>query len=532
MMTGEELINIIQRGETSEVQLKQKFTTVRQVTEEMVAFANCKGGIIVFGVEDKTGTILGLTFEEIQKASHEISTAANDQIKPTVFIFTEVIDIDQKHLLVVRVLEGKNKPYKDFHGQIWVKQGSDKRRVLENIEILSLFQDSGTYHADEATIPGTSIKDLQMASVEHFFEEAYEKPIESFGRPVENLLQSLRVIGSNGCLTRAGLMYFGRKPQAIETTFYIKAVAFWGNSIGDSDYRDSRDIKGTIPFMFREGMAFLSSNLRHLQAGQNFNSVGKLEIPEIVLEELLQNALVHLDMLIPATIRLLVFDDRVEIINPGSLYGGLSVDDIKLGLTRERNPLLTDLCSKTMIYRGLGSGIVRVLKENVKVDFVNEEGGKQFRAIIWRPVIEEQRKQESEDYEFIVSEGPNPYKRLPNTQTPIYSTQKSTPTTRKSTQKHNDSTQINPLSNISAQKKENSTQLNPTKSDGTQKTKIKSYQIILEMIEDNPNITIAELARRMNFSEKGIKKNLAKLKEMGKLVRVGPDRGGHWEVVK
>ena len=154
--------------------------------------------------------------------------------------------------------------------------------------------------------------------------------------------------------------------------------------ISGSDYRDSRDIIGTVPMMFREGMSFLKSNLRHLQAGQNFNSVGKLEIPEVVLEELLQNALVHVDLLGSAYIRLLIFDNRIEIINPGSLFGGLTVEDIRLGKSKQRNQLMSDFCARTMIYRGLGSGIPRVLKEDAKIDFVSDDNTGDFKTIIWR----------------------------------------------------------------------------------------------------------------------------------------------------
>jgi predicted HTH transcriptional regulator len=182
------------------------------------------------------------------------------------------------------------------------------------------------------------------------------------------------------------MLFFGKNPTKHELSFIVKAVAFNGNTIGDTSYIDSRDISGTIPWMFRETMTFLKSILRHKQDGQNFNKVGILEIPEVVLEELLQNAFVHIDLLHAAAIRVLVFNDRVEIINPGCLYGGLQVEDIKLGVSRQRNPLIASLASKTMIYRGLGSGIIRVMNENISVDFINEESANQFKTIIWRTI--------------------------------------------------------------------------------------------------------------------------------------------------
>lgn len=182
------------------------------------------------------------------------------------------------------------------------------------------------------------------------------------------------------------MLFFGKNPTKYELSYIVKAVAFAGNSIGDTSYIDSRDISGTIPWMFRETMTFLKSVLRHEQNGQNFNKVGILEISEVVLEELLQNACVHIDLLHAAAIRVLVFNDRVEIINPESLFGGLQIADIKLGVSRQRNPLIASFASKTMIYRGLGSGIIRVLNENIRVDFVNEESANQFKTIIWRTI--------------------------------------------------------------------------------------------------------------------------------------------------
>ena len=100
----------------------------------------------------------------------------------------------------------------------------------------------------------------------------------------------------------------------------------------------------------------------------------------------MQNALVHFDLLHHAAIRLLVFDNRIEIINPGCLYGGLQVEDIKLGVSRQRNPKMADLAAKTMIYRGLGSGIIRVMREDANIDFTNEESANQFKVTIWRTI--------------------------------------------------------------------------------------------------------------------------------------------------
>lgn len=388
-MTKEEFIELCHCGETTKVQYKECFTTQTKIAQEMVAFANTHGGVILFGVKDKTGDMLGLSFKQLQDTGLELGNTANEQVKPAIYIETEVVKVDENRFLVCHIAEGRNKPYKTNNGEIWVKQGQDKRRVTENSEILELFQDSGTYYAEEAVIRGTSVNDLEKTLLRDYFQKVYGKAIEDFDQPLESMLRSLSIMNDKGELTRAGVLYFGKRPQLFERSFKIKAVAFVGNSIGGSQYIDSRDIDGTVPWMFREGMAFLKSMLHHRQEGQNFNSVGVLEVPEVVLEELLQNALVHIDLLHPAAVRLLVFENRIEIINPGKLYGGLKVEDIRLGASKQRNPLMADFAAKTMIYRGLGSGIVRALRENVVIDFINEDDANQFRVIIWRTTQKE-----------------------------------------------------------------------------------------------------------------------------------------------
>lgn len=371
------------------MQFKQKFTTQKQIAEEMIAFANSEGGTILFGVEDKTGDIVGLDYDEIQKTTRELGNTANEHVRPTIYIRTDVTELNGKMVLIVNVLRGRNKPYKDLSGSIWVKQGADKRRITENSEILGLFQDAGEFYPDEIGIEGTSEKDIDTLALDRFFEHVYRKPIKDFNIPKDQLLRTIHITDERGRLTTAGLMFFGEHPQFHKPVFVIKAVWFYGNSIAGTEYRDSRDIEGTIPEMYEQGMMWIKSCLRRTQDGQSFNSIGRLEIPEMVLEELLQNALVHYDLLKTAAIRLLVFDDRVEIINPGCVFGGHSLNEVLLGNSFARNPLMANFCAKTMPYRGLGSGIPRVLSEKCHVEFIDNKEGNQFTARITRPTIVE-----------------------------------------------------------------------------------------------------------------------------------------------
>ena len=486
-MTEEKFKELCLCGETTKVQFKEAFTSQKELAKEMIAFANTKGGVILFGVEDKSGKLVGLSYGEIQTISRELGNAANEQVRPTIYIETDVVRVEGKHFLVCAVEEGKNKPYKNLNGEIWVKQGADKRRVTENSEILGLFQTTGNYHPEEDAERGSSMDDLEMAYVRGYFKKVY-------GR-------SLGILKQSGELTRAGMLFFGKNPQQYERSVVIKAVVFAGNELGDTNYIDSRDISGTLPRMFDDGMAFLKSYLHHEQKGQSFNSVGILEIPEVVLEELLQNSLVHFDLLNHAAIRLLIFNNRIEIINPGCLYGGLTIADIKLGVSRQRNPLMAGFAAKTMIYRGLGSGIVRAMREDHHIDFDNEVSANQFKVTIWR-----------------------------TTQKGDSATPKSGSTIQKEPLKDSDT----------IQKSGSTIQKEPLKDSGTiQKSNFTipkgldhSQEKILRFFKENPKATIGETVEAIgDLSLGGVKFIIGKLQQKGLLKRVGGRKHGEWQVL-
>jgi ATP-dependent DNA helicase RecG len=121
-----------------------------------------------------------------------------------------------------------------------------------------------------------------------------------------------------------------------------------------------------------------------VQDDQNVNSLGKLEIPKVALEELLANAIVHRDYFVPAPIRIFIFDDRIEIVSPGHLPNNLTVENIKNGNSNIRNPILTSFATKILPYRGLGNGVRRALKEYSAIDFEDDRDGNMFKAIIRR----------------------------------------------------------------------------------------------------------------------------------------------------
>ena len=388
-MTESELKEIVACGETSRVQFKELLDNHNSIASEMVAMANSKGGKIIFGVKDKTGEICGLDYSAIQEIGNKIASIATDLVKPQIFITTEVVSVgsgeNAKRVLIAEIEEGIAKPYKDTLGIIWIKQGGDKRRLTDNNEQIRLFQQSGLIYVDEMIVPNTDFSDIDREKVA-FYLSKIDGDEHSSEDVSQKICKNLNIVKDER-LTLGGLLFFAKNPQKFRPAFCVKAVSFYANDIAGTEYRDSQDITGTIPKIFEETMDFFKRNLHHTQQGQDFNSTGILEISEIALQELVQNALTHRDYSKNAPVRVLIFDDRIEIISPGCLPNSLTIENIKMGNAVIRNNLVVSYASKLMNYRGLGSGIARAIKKQPDIQFENDKDGEQFKVAIPRRIF-------------------------------------------------------------------------------------------------------------------------------------------------
>ena len=144
-------------------------------------------------------------------------------------------------------------------------------------------------------------------------------------------------------------------------------------------------IVGRLADVFQQTLGFLATNTGTLQGEQTVNSVGIPEVPRIVWEELVANALVHRDYFITAPVRIFIFANRVEIISPGHLPNNLTIENIKAGNSNIRNPILASFAAKLLPYRGLGSGVLRALKAHPAIEFVDDRDGNLFKVSVARP---------------------------------------------------------------------------------------------------------------------------------------------------
>jgi ATP-dependent DNA helicase RecG len=386
-MEAIELLELIGRGEDSQTQLKQNINNPESLAGDLVAFSNSKGGKIIIGVNDQ-GTVIGLTADDIRRLNNLLSNAANDLVRPSINPSSENISTAGGQLvMVVTVPEGVSKPYSDNRGVFWMKSGANKRPATSREELQRLLQTADLVHADEVPVEGTTTSDIDSDHFREFFERQYaerlETPLERDAISLGQLLHNLGLARDN-MLNLAGLLLFGRDPQRHRPAFVVKAVSFVGNDPAGTQYRDSVDIKGCLCDLHKNMMSFLTRNLRRIQGDKGINTEGNLEIPVAALEELVVNMLLHRDYFISAAWRIFVFDNRIELISPGSLPNNLTIENIRNGVSVIRNPLIASFGTKELPYRGIGTGIRRALAAVPTLNLESDHDRNLFIATIPR----------------------------------------------------------------------------------------------------------------------------------------------------
>ena len=409
-MTKEDILKLRDSSEQTRVQFKERVTRDNRydVSCEMVAQSNSHGGHIVVGIEDKTGAMNPLSYQEVQETTNLLASIASDSVLPSILIDTETVAVEGGSLMVATVKEGLNKPYHDSKGIVWVKQGSDKRRVFDNSELAEMMSQSGTFAPDEMAVNDFTIKDLDEPVVKRYLLNRFAVVMEKSGvsevnlrdftleqmvrfvaggLSLEGLLRNLHFIRPDGKMTVAAVLLFAKYPQRWLPAYTTKCISYVGNSVGGNTFRDKvrdEDMEGCLLHQYDTIMNFFIRNLRNVQVELEFNSLGKLEIPIAALVEFTVNALVHRSLNWKAPIRIFIFDDRVEIHSPGELPNGLTVEDIMKGTSMPRNEFLFTNANYLLPYTGAGTGILRAMEEKPEVSFQNFESAHEFVTIIKR----------------------------------------------------------------------------------------------------------------------------------------------------
>lgn len=377
-MTSDDLLR---RPEGKTLEFKRDLSSPRSALRTLVAFANSAGGRLVVGVEDRTRNVLGV--ERPLDMEERVANLVADSIEPRLLPEIEILPWGNTYLLVIEVHPSPLRPHHlRADGQergTYVRLGSTNRRADTSlIAELERRVTSGSY--DEQPIPDLNYEALDFAAASECFSELRtlrQRDMEALGLAASYDGRKVPTVG--------GLILFGRDRLARFPDAWIQAGRFAGTDRVDLvDRTEFREYPTTA---LEYAIRFVERNTR---TGAEIGRLKRRDlptVPPVALREALVNAVVHADYAQRgAPIRLAVFDDRVEIENPGILLPGLTLDEIADGVSRLRNRVIGRVLKELGLVEQWGSGIRRMIAACTDAglpapDFA--EIGLRFRVTLW-----------------------------------------------------------------------------------------------------------------------------------------------------
>ncbi|MBD3388595.1 MAG: hypothetical protein GF416_05960 [Candidatus Altiarchaeales archaeon] len=357
-MNYDEVKRLIESGENQEVEFKESLQSKEKIAKQICAFANTNGGTIVFGVNRKR-KIVGLE-GDLDTAQQKISLISQDISSPPL-ISQEVIQIDGKPLLLVIIHRANQGNFHTFKGLIYVRIGSTVHK-LEGHSMLDYLRDRQILCFDEA-ISEANLEDLDEEKIKKFLKirGQGEFLIEN---SIDNFLLSNRLAHQNDHLKikNAAALFFSKNLSQFVPQAELKLVKYSGTEA--VDIISYKLVKSDPIEQIELAYSFIKENIitRLKPTSESAIRTEIYEYPLTVIRESIVNAVAHRDYFSKDAIQVNIFDDRIEIISPGSLPSGMSPD--KLGfLSVQRNPLTYRLLRDLGYVEGLGTGIPRMRNE-------------------------------------------------------------------------------------------------------------------------------------------------------------------------
>lgn len=361
---------------------------LKDLARELVAFANGRGGQIFIGVEDD-GTPTGVgTVQDADALMRQVVQTCQNRVQPAIYCPVSKVEVTGRLLLVIDVpAYSPDRPYQT-DGRYFVRDASMARPATRD-DLLRLLQ-SQHIHYDETAIEGASKDDLEPEVIDRFLRDAYGAAAVARR---QHYLQALQCMDPGGTPTVAGVLLFSREPQRWLMDARISAVCFPGRRISGT-MADKREIDGNLFQQLDAAMAFVE---RNLPAPARIDGWQRVEqgIPEQAIREAVLNALAHRDYRAASQIRIFMYEDRIEVINPGVLLNQLTLDSIRLGgISQRRNPVLAAVLSRAGRRENLGMGVPEMIglmvERGLPEPEIRLEGG-HFRVVLRAAPPEEER---------------------------------------------------------------------------------------------------------------------------------------------
>lgn len=349
------LTDLLKRPEGKTLEFKRDLSSPAGVLRTVVAFANTAGGTVLIGVEDGTRRVRGVA--DPLALEERLANVLSDGIAPHLVPDIEVLPWRSTNILAVQVYPSPSRPHylkaAGVEAGVYVRVGSTNRRADDEL-VAELRRASLGKAFDEQAMPelDSEAVDFRVAS-ECFSGVRKLKPTD---------MSTLRLLvphQGRKVPSVGGVLLFGRERDTHFPDAWIQAGRFAGTD--KVLIVDSAELRGPLPAIAQEAVGFVQKHGLHGYEIGAIRHVERWSLPPVALREAVINALVHADYAQRgAPIRISIFDDRVEIENPGLLPPGLTVEDLRRGVSKLRNRVIGRVFHELGLIEQWGSGIQRM----------------------------------------------------------------------------------------------------------------------------------------------------------------------------
>jgi ATP-dependent DNA helicase RecG len=349
--------DLLGQEEGKTLEFKETTQSLAGIVKTVIAFANTAGGTLVIGVQDKTKKVVGIDnpLQEEERLANSISASISPFLSPDIVIHT----YRSKPLIIIKVPHMSGPYFMKSEGAdkgTYVRFGSTNRLAdEEKLESLKMFSRKITF--DSKPFLG-KVELLDFAAIKHAFEDVNR---EIDNKKAENLGLVVKHEGayypSNG-----GIVLFGTNRAQAFPYAIIKCVRFADAHDMETRALNSAVIKSYPQRAIDEAVAFVRQNTVTKSVIGRVKRVDIPQYPPIAIREAITNAVVHADYSMgDSAIRIGIFDDRIEISNPGGLIYGLTLEEALTGASKIRNRVIAEVFFELKLIEQWGSGLKAIV---------------------------------------------------------------------------------------------------------------------------------------------------------------------------
>jgi ATP-dependent DNA helicase RecG len=340
------------------LEFKRDLSSPKNLLKTLVAFANTAGGRAIIGVDDQAKQPMGVEFPLDDE--ERLCSLIADSISPRLVPNIEMVTVQNRTLLIVEVYLSNSRPHylrsEGSNNGVYVRLGSSNRQADREL-IGELRRSSQGVSFDAMPMPDLAESDLDLDVAQKCFGD--RRQLDQQG------LLTLRLLcPDQGKLvpTKGAMILFGKNREFHWPDAWVQCGRFVGQD--KAAIFDHIELYDALPQMVDSIMLFLK---KHAMRGADFSEIRRRDvwsIPLGILREVVINALVHSDYSQRgAPIRVAFFDDRIEVENPGILLPGMTIEDMKQGISKIRNPVIARVFRELELIEQWGSGVRRIFHE-------------------------------------------------------------------------------------------------------------------------------------------------------------------------